>query len=75
MAGRKAAVLMATLAVIAGLSAPIAGARQTCREPSFKGGCATEGTVSFKAGQSTTPPPRGQSGQSIFPWMMATGGL
>lgn len=75
MTGSKAAVLMAALAVTAGLSAPIAGARQTCREPSFKGVCATEGTVSFKAGQSTTPPPRGQSGQAVFPWLMATGGL
>ena len=75
MAGRKAAVLMAALAVTAGLSAPIASARQTCREASFKGVCATEGTVSFKGGQATTPPPRGQSGLTVFPWMMATGGL
>lgn len=75
MAGRKAAVLMAAMAVVAGLAAPIASARPTCRDASFKGVCATEGTVSFKAGQSTTPPPRGQSGLAVFPWMMATGGL
>lgn len=75
MTGRKAAVLMASLVVAAGLSAPAAGARPTCRDASFKGVCATEGIVSFKAGQTTTPPPRGQSGQSIFPWMMATGGF
>lgn len=70
MTGRKAAVLMAGLAVAAWLSAPVASARETCREPSFKGVCQTQGIVSFKAGQSTTPPP--DNNQWVYPWLMTT---
>jgi hypothetical protein len=73
MTGRKAAVLMAGLVVAAGVSAPVAGARETCRAPSFKGVCQTQGTVSFKGGQSTTPAQN--NSQSVFPWLMAQGGL
>jgi len=74
MTGRKAAALIAGLAVAAGFSAPVASARTTCREASFKGGaCQTEGNVSFKSGLATNPPPN--NNQSVFPWLMATGGF
>jgi hypothetical protein len=74
MTARKAAVLMAGLVVAAGLSAPVANARETCRQPGFKGVCQTQGTVSFKGGmQGTRPAPN--NSQSVFPWLMAQGGF
>lgn len=73
MTGRKAAALVATLAVAAGISAPAASARDTCRSPSIKGVCQTDGIVSRKAGLATTPPPNNEA--SVFPWLMAQGGL
>ncbi len=74
MTACKAAVLMAVLTAAAGISAPVANARETCRTPSFKGVCQTQGTVSFKGGmQGTAPAPN--NSQSVFPWLISQGGL
>ncbi len=70
MRGRKAAVLMAGLVVAAGFSAPVADARNTCRDGTTA--CETSGIVSRKSGlKSTTPPP---GGTSVFPWLVTQGG-
>ena len=72
MTGRaKAAVLIAGLAVFAGVSAPAASARPTCQQTDFKSICQTNGSVSIKARPGTTAPP---ANQPVFPWLGAPGG-
>ncbi len=62
----KAAVLMAALAVVAGMSAPVAGARSTCQDGPTKTLCQTNGSVSIKSRIGTTAPP---ANQPAFPWL------
>ncbi|OMC40210.1 hypothetical protein A5740_24690 [Mycobacterium sp. GA-1841] len=63
----RSALLAATLAIAAVVSAPIADARPTC---SSSGGtttiCETNGSVSIKARPGTTAPP---AAQPVFPWL------
>ncbi len=61
---------MAGLAVVAGVSAPSAGARPTCQQTDFKSICQTNGSVSIKARPGTTAPP---ANQPVFPWLGAPG--
>lgn len=53
----KAALLLAGLAVVAGVSAPAATARPTCNETANKTLCQTNGSVSLKVRPSTVAPP------------------
>lgn len=62
----KAAVLVAGLAVVAGLSAPVAGARGTCETTGTNTVCQTNGSVSIKARPGITAPP---ANQPVFPWL------
>jgi hypothetical protein len=62
----KAAVLVAGLAVVAGISAPVAVARPTCQSTDFKTICQTNGSVSIKARPGTTAPP---ANLPVFPWL------
>jgi hypothetical protein len=67
MAGSaRAAVLIAGLAVVAGMSAPVAGARSTCQDGETKTICQTSGSTSIKARPGTTAPP---ANQPVFPWL------
>ena len=54
---RKSALLIAGVAVAAGVSAPIADARPTCQSTDFKSICQTNGSVSIKARPGTVAPP------------------
>ena len=49
----KAALMVAGLAVAAGIAAPAAIARPTCQQTDFKSICATNGSVSIKARPGT----------------------
>ena len=62
----KAAVLVAGLAVVAGMSAPVAGARPTCQDTATTTICQTNGSVSIKARPGTTAPP---ANLPVFPWL------
>ena len=62
----KAAVLVAGLAVVVGISAPVASARPTCQSTDFKTICQTNGSVSIKARPGTTAPP---ANLPVFPWL------
>ena len=62
----KAAVLVAGLAVVAGLSAPVAVARPTCQDTATKTICQTNGSVSIKARPGTVAPP---ANLPVFPWL------
>ncbi len=62
----KAAVLTAGLAVVAGMLAPVAGARSTCQDGETKTICQTSGSTSIKARPGTTAPP---ANQPAFPWL------
>jgi hypothetical protein len=62
----KAAVLLAGLAVVAGVAAPAASARPTCQDTATKTICQTNGSVSIKARPGTTAPP---ANQPVFPWL------
>jgi hypothetical protein len=67
MTGRaKAAVLIAGLVVVAGVSSPIANARPTCQDTNTKTICQTNGSVSIKARPGTTAPP---ANLPVFPWL------
>lgn len=69
MTVRKAVVLVAGLAVLAGVSAPAAGARPrgpSCNESGTKTVCQTNGSVSIKARPGTTAPP---ANLPVFPWL------
>ena len=50
----KTALVMAGLAVVAGVSAPSASARPTCQQTDFMSVCQTNGSVSIKARPGTT---------------------
>ena len=62
----KAAVLVAGLAVVAGISAPVAAARPTCQDTATTTICQTRGSVSIKARPGTTAPP---ANLPVFPWL------
>ena len=71
MIGRAAvAMLMAGLTVLAGVSAPIAGARPTCQSADTKTICRTNGSVSIKSRPGTVAPP---ANQPVNPWLGAPG--
>lgn len=71
MMGRgKAAVLMLSLAVVAGTSAPVASARPTCQSTDFKTVCSTNGSTSIKARPGTVAPP---ANMPMIPWLGAPG--
>ena len=53
----KAALMVAGLALAAGVAAPTAGARPTCQSTDFKSICQTNGSVSIKARPGTVAPP------------------
>jgi hypothetical protein len=59
-------VLVAGVAVVAGISAPVAGARDTCRDTDTKTVCQTSGSTSIKARPGTVAPP---ANQPVFPWL------
>ncbi len=60
-----AALLMVSLAVAAGISAPVANARPTCQDTSTKTICSTNGSTSIKARPGTVAPP---ANQPMMPW-------
>lgn len=60
------AALATGLAVVAGVSAPAAGARPTCNDTDFKSVCQTNGSVAIKARPGTTAPP---ANIPVFPWL------
>ena len=62
----KATALAAGLAVVAGIFAPVVGARPTCQSTDFKSICQTNGSVSIKARPGTTAPP---ANLPVFPWL------
>ena len=62
----RAMVLVAGVAVVAGISAPVAGARDTCRDTDTKTVCQTSGSTSIKARPGTVAPP---ANQPVFPWL------
>ena len=62
----KAAVLLAGLAVVAGVAAPAASARPTCQDTATTTICQTSGSVSIKARPGTTAPP---ANLPVFPWL------
>lgn len=62
----KVVVLVAGLAVAAGISAPVAGARGTCQDKDTKTICQTSGSTAIKARPGTTAPP---ANQPVFPWL------
>ncbi|MBU3751345.1 MAG: hypothetical protein FGM52_13040 [Mycobacterium sp.] len=64
-ARNSAAALVVGLAVAAGVSAPVAGARPTCQDTATKSICSTTGSVSIKARPGTTAPP---ANMPVFPW-------
>ena len=67
MTGRgKAAVLIVGLSVVAGVLAPVAGARPTCQDTNTTTICQTNGSVSIKARPGTTAPP---ANLPVFPWL------
>lgn len=71
MTGRsKTALLMAGLAVAAGVSAPTAAARPTCQQTDFKSICQTNGSVSIKARPGTVAPP---ANIPHIPWLGVAG--
>lgn len=53
----KAALMLAGVAVAAGVVAPVALARPTCQSTDFKSICQTNGSVSIKARPGTVAPP------------------
>ncbi|MDH6198904.1 hypothetical protein M2272_005568 [Mycobacterium frederiksbergense] len=67
----KAALLMATLAAVSTVSAPVAGARPTCQDTATKTICQTNGSVSIKARPGTTAPP---ANLPVIPWLGMPGG-
>jgi hypothetical protein len=71
MTGRgKTALLMATLVVVSGVSAPSASARPTCQSTPFQTICQTNGSVSIKARPGTVAPP---ANIPHIPWLGAPG--
>lgn len=67
---RKTALLVASAAVLAGVSTPIAAARPTCQSTDFKSICATRGSTSIKARPGTVAPP---GNMPHIPWIGGPG--
>lgn len=67
---RKTALLVAGLAVAAGVTAPAAVARPTCQSTDFKSICSTNGSTSIKARPGTVAPP---GNMPHIPWIGAAG--
>lgn len=59
---RKSAMLMAGLAVAAGVSAPAADAQRSCHDSFTTSTCETNGSVAIKARPGTVAPPANQPG-------------
>ncbi|KUH86350.1 hypothetical protein AU186_05925 [Mycobacterium sp. GA-1999] len=71
MMGRiKPALLMASLVVVTGISAPTADARPTCQNTQFQSVCQTNGSVSIKTRPGTVAPP---ANQPQLPFGMGSG--
>ncbi len=66
----KSALVLASLAVVAVISAPAASARPSCQEAGVKTICQTNGSVSIKAVPGTRAP---VANQPVFPWLGAPG--
>jgi len=62
----RAVTLVAGFAVVVGISAPVASARDTCRDTDTKTICQTSGSTSIKARPGTMAPP---ANQPVFPWL------
>lgn len=58
--GSKAALLLASLAALLGVSAPAAGALPSCQESGTTSTCRTNGSVAIKARPGTVAPPANQ---------------
>lgn len=69
--GRGFAFLMASLAAVSVVSAPVANARPTCQDTATKTICTTNGSTSIKARPGTTAPP---ANIPVFPWLGMPGG-
>ncbi len=67
---KKTALLVASAAVVAGVSAPVAMARPTCQQTDFKSICATNGSVAIKARPGTVAPP---ANMPHVPWLGGAG--
>jgi hypothetical protein len=63
-------LLLASLAVVAVVSAPAAYARPSCQDEGVTTTCQTSGSTSIKARPGTTAPP---ANQPVFPWLGAPG--
>ena len=59
---RKSALLMVSLTIVAGVSAPAADALPSCQESGTTSTCRTNGSVSIKARPGTVAPPANQPG-------------
>jgi len=57
---RTASLVVVSLAVIAGVSAPAAGALPSCQEAGTTSTCQTNGSVAIKARPGTTAAPANQ---------------
>lgn len=67
MINRKtSALLVAGVAVIAGIAVPAADARPTCQSSDFQTVCQTNGSVSIKARPGTVAPP---ANMPHIPWL------
>ena len=62
----KFAFMMAGLAAVSVLSAPMAAARPTCQDAGSNTVCSTSGSTSIKVRPGTTAPP---ANQPVFPWL------
>ena len=58
--GSKAALLLASLAALLGVSAPAADALPSCQESGTTSTCRTNGSVAIKARPGTVAPPANQ---------------
>ncbi len=67
---RKTALVVAGLAVAAGVAAPAATARPTCQSTDFKSICSTNGSTSIKARPGTVAPP---GNMPHIPWIGGPG--
>ncbi|MBU9766514.1 hypothetical protein FR943_22060 [Mycobacterium sp. TNTM28] len=67
----KTALLMAGLAAVSMISAPVASARPTCQDTATKTICTTNGSTSIKARPGTVAPP---ANIPVFPWLGMPGG-
>jgi hypothetical protein len=59
---RTPALIVLSFAVLAGFSAPAAGALPSCQDAGTTSTCRTNGSVSIKARPGTVAPPASQAG-------------